>query len=330
MLDYIALGLVIISLLVFGYSLTKTKKETLKIKSLPEAPKPGKSKRSATAVPSDIESYPVVKAEPEITSDDRHLEKMAMPAESIETAGPPAAGSRAAYDEEPEMMRESITPTLGGVESLIERKASLIYWERMCLEEEFELFVSLHRPEFKISSPDGASIHESETTYKLPQTGHVRIIPVCSGCNISPAYRDMKVAELNQEIRAEFKVLPVKEGEYDLNVEFQIVNADGTLTPLGTETTKVTVQKKPIELDLRFMNISVSRRVPAFFSMCGSFFGLFSFVLARIGINLNEEIVAWSITLGSGIAGAVILLLALMLLLKGVKPLMNEIDITFG
>ncbi|MFW9953816.1 MAG: hypothetical protein ACFFD3_04610 [Candidatus Thorarchaeota archaeon] len=47
-------------------------------------------------------------------------------------------------------------------------------------------------------------------------------------------------------------------------------------------------------------------------------------------VNLNEEIVAWSMTLGSGIAAAVILLLALMLLLKGVKPLMNEIDITFG
>jgi hypothetical protein len=140
----------------------------------------------------------------------------------------------------------------------------------------------------------------------------------------------MKVSELDNETRAEFKVLPVKAGEYDLSVEFQIVNVDGTLTPVGTETTKVTIQKKHIELDLRFMNISVSRRVPAFFSMCGSFFGLISFILARLGVNLNEEIVAWSMTLGSGIAGAVILLLAMMLLLKGVKPLMNEIDISFG
>ena len=35
----------------------------------------------------------------------------------------------------------------------IERKASLIYWERMCLEEEFDLIATLHRPEFKVSAP---------------------------------------------------------------------------------------------------------------------------------------------------------------------------------
>ena len=122
--------------------------------------------------------------------------------------------------------------------------------------------------------------------------------------------------------------------------EFQLITAyrsmqlqaecDLAIDDIVNESIVVDENDSPIELDLRFMNISVSRRVRAFFSMCGSFFGLISFVLARLGVNLNEEIVAWSMTLGSGIAGAVILLLALMLLLKGVKPLMNEIDITFG
>ncbi|MHA2423779.1 MAG: hypothetical protein ACXAEF_03270 [Candidatus Thorarchaeota archaeon] len=332
--DYLTLILLILTVIVLLYALTKTKKETLKIKSLPKAPDvapdAGRKKRTMMATPSDTKEEPLEESYPTRASEDRRIEKLSSPSAAIESAGPMTAGRGEAYDDEAELMGAPPISTLGASQSLIERKASLIYWERMCLEEEFELFVSLHRPEFKVSSPDGASIHESETTYKLPQTGHVRIIPVCSGCNISPAYRDMKVEELDNETRAEFKVLPVKEGEYDLDVEFQIVNADGTLTSVGTETTKVTVQKKPIELDLRFMNISVSRRVPAFFSMCGSLFGLISFVLARLGINLNEEIVAWSVTLGSGIAGAIILLLALMLLVKGVKPIMNEIDISFG
>ncbi|MBE0527026.1 MAG: hypothetical protein IH631_08795, partial [Candidatus Thorarchaeota archaeon] len=71
-----------------------------------------------------------------------------------------------------------------------------------------------------------------------------------------------------------------------------------------------------------------SRRVPAFFSMCGSFFGLTTFVLARLGVSWTEEIYGWSLTLGTGIAGAVMILLVLMLLFKGVRPLMNEISIT--
>ncbi len=331
--DYITLILLVLTVIVFLYALTKTKKETLKIKSLPKAPDAtpdvGRRKRMKMAMPSDTKEELLEESLPEMASEDRRMGARARPSAAVASASPVADGM-GAYEDEAEMMGAPPTETLGASQALIERKASLIYWERMCLEEEFELFVSLHRPEFKVSSPDGATVHEGDTTYKLPKTGHVRIIPVCSGCNISPAYRDMKVEELDNETRAEFKVLPVKEGEYDLNVEFQIVNADGTLTPVGSETTKVTVQKKPIELDLRFMNISVSRRVPAFFSMCGSIFGLLSFVLARLGVNLNEEIVAWSMTLGSGIAGAVILLLALMLLLKGVKPIMNEIDISFG
>ena len=90
----------------------------------------------------------------------------------------------------------------------------------------------------------------------------------------------------------------------------------------------VDIRKKPIDLNLGSLNISVSRRVPAFFSMCGSFFGLSSFVLARLGVNVNEEIFYWSLTLGTGIAGAAMILITLMLLIKGIRPLMREISIT--
>ncbi|MFW9931901.1 MAG: hypothetical protein ACFFDR_04525 [Candidatus Thorarchaeota archaeon] len=215
-----------------------------------------------------------------------------------------------------------------GAAEIIERKASLIYWERMCLEEEFDLIVSLHRPDFKIKTPEGSSVHESDETYKLPKTGHIRVVPVCSGCNISPAYRDLKVSALDNETRAEFKVLPLKEGKYDLNVEFQVVTADGQIRPLGIESAEVNIQKKPIDLNIGALNISVSRKVPAFFSMCGSFFGFTSFILRRIGIDLNEEILSWSATISTGVAGGVMILLALMLLIKGLKPLMREISIT--
>jgi hypothetical protein len=98
-------------------------------------------------------------------------------------------------------------------------------------------------------------------------------VPVCSGCNISPAFRDIRVSELEVESRADFKVLPLQEGKFDLNVEFQTVTADGQIQKLGVETTEVDIRKKPIDLNLGPLNISVSRRVPAFFSMCGSFFG---------------------------------------------------------
>jgi len=83
-------------------------------------------------------------------------------------------------------------------------------------------------------------------------------------------------------------------------------------------------------LNLGALNISVSRRVPTFFSIVGSFFGLISFVLARIGINVNEEIYAWSTTISAGVAGAVMILLAMMLLIKGVRPLMREISISLN
>jgi len=317
MLDIIALIIAGFSVLMLVYSLTKMKKDT----SSAQRRQPRTLGATPPREPVSVEGFEETPAFEEEIMD-----------------RPPIV----AHEKREMLSKPSITPEsdftgesvdVRGRSSdvrTIERKASLTYWERMCLEEEFDLFVTLHRPEFKVQAPEGASVHESESVYKLPTIGHVRIIPVCAGCNISPAFRDIKVSEFAYETRAEFKVLPLKEGEYDLNVEFQLVKADGQISKLGIESTRVTVQKKPIELDLRFMNISVSRRVPAFFSMCGSLFGFTSFTLARLGINLNEEIVAWSATISTGLAGAVMILLAMGLLFKGLKPLMNEIDITFG
>ena len=325
MLDIIALVLLVISLPLLGFSLTKTKKESLKIKPIEERMSiPNRKKQFRAEYAEEAESAPAITDIDHEPRDVLKFERMSMPS----TASGSYDGTTLAETPSGEIEAMGGPIDGGGAPRQIERKASLIYWERMCLEEEFDLIVSLHRPEFKVATPEGASVHESETTYKLPITGHVRVIPVCSGCNISPAYRDMKVSELDNETRAEFKVLPLKEGEYDLNVEFQILDANGQLTPIGKESTKVTIQKKPLELNLKFMNLSVSRRVPAFFSMCGSFFGFSSFILARFGYNLNEGIVAWSATISTGVAGAVMILLAILLLFKGLKPLMNEIDIT--
>ncbi len=319
MLEEIALIVLSVSILVFLYSLTALRKPSYS----------GAGKQSSTPP-----QYPTP------TSNEKQRMKMmsSTPAESEDRSeemiresmpSPPASGD--GMSERPELSSlgpEDYLPSGMGAATTIERKASLIYWERMCLEEEFDLIVSLHRPEFKVQAPDGASVHVSDESYHLPRTGHVRVVPICSGCNISPAYRDIKVSNLDVETRADFKVLPLKEGVFNLNVEFQVVSADGSIQTLGVESTSVDIRKKPIDLNLGALNISVSRRVPAFFSMCGSFFGLTSFILARMGYNLNEEIYAWGLTMGSGIAGAVMILVVLMLLFKGVRPLMREISIT--
>jgi hypothetical protein len=259
-LDIIALVLLVLSLPILGFSLTKTKKESLKIKPIGEGmPTLRKKKLDSVEFAEEMESIPSTGGIDREPSDDRKFERMLRP-----STAPESYDRITLAETPPDAIRAMGGPVDGGgAPRQIERKASLIYWERMCLEEEFDFIVSLHRSEefdfivslhrseFKVTTPEGASIHESETTYKLPTTGHVRVIPVCSGCNISPAYRDMKVSELDNETRAEFKVLPLKEGEYDLNVEFQLLDANGQLTPLGKESTKVTVQKKPIELDLK-------------------------------------------------------------------------------
>ena len=315
MLETIALIVLFLSVLVFLYSLTALRK--------PSYAGAGKQQSMPSPTPTKMETKRTKIMEPMLSED--YSEEM----EYSKSMPSPAAGDK--MSEVPELASAGPSDfSRGGMSTVptIERKASLIYWERMCLEEEFDLIVSLHKPEFKVQAPDGASIHVSDESYHLPTTGHVRVIPVCSGCNISPAYRDIKVSDLDNETRADFKVMPLKEGKFDLNVEFQVVSADGQIHKLGVESAEVDIRKKPIDLNLGALNISVSRRVPAFFSMCGSFFGLTSFVLARLGININEEIFTWSLTLGTGIAGAALILIVLMLLIKGVRPLMNEISIS--
>ncbi|TFG28461.1 hypothetical protein EU528_11140 [Candidatus Thorarchaeota archaeon] len=316
MLEEIALIVLSVSLLIFLYSLTQLKKPSYsgagRQASTPSPdPTPTKTetKRAKIYEPTEMEDFEeemVPESMPAPASDYRRLERL-----EVASAGP----------------SDHFSGEMAAAQTF-ERKASLIYWERMCLEEEFDLTVSLHKPDFKVKSPDGASVHVSDDSYHLPKTGHVRVVPVCSACNISPAYRDMKVSDFDNETRADFKVLPLKEGKFDLNVEFQVVTADGQIQKLGAESVEVDIRKKPIDLNLGILNLSVSRRVPAFFSMCGSFFGLTTFVLARLGINWTEEIYGWSLTLGTGIAGAVMILLVLLLLFKGVRPLMNEISIT--
>ena len=315
MLETIALIVLSVSVIVFLFSLTALRK--------PKHSSSGKHRPmpAPDSTPTKMDRKKSVYAEP--------MESEDWSGEMVHESMP----SRAADDGMFEKPEFSSTGPLGmtsvGTDvPTIERKASLIYWERMCLEEEFDLIVSLHKPEFKVQAPDGAAVHVSDDSYHLPTTGQIRVIPICSGCNISPAYRDIKVSDLDNETRADFKVMPLKEGKFDLNVEFQVVSADGQICKLGVESAEVDIRKKPIDLNLGALNISVSRRVPAFFSMCGSFFGLTSFVLARLGINVNEEIFSWSLTLGTGIAGAVMILLVLMLLIKGIRPLMREISIT--
>jgi hypothetical protein len=267
---------------------------------------------------------------------DRMREESGEPA--MEKAAPPTSASgvvprqKAAreYDREserPDLGTLSAAPAPSAIPSALERRASLIYWERMCLKEEFDLIVSMHKPEVTVTGPTGSSVEQFDTVYHLPTAGHVRIIPVCSGCNISPSLRDIKVSELDSESRAEFKVLPLSVGRYDLTVEFQVVNQDGTIQTLGLEKVSVVIQAKPIQLNLGALSISVSRRVPTFFSMCGSLFGFASFVLTRLGISLQESLIAWAATVSTGFAGAMMILLAILLLFRGLRPLLREIKI---
>lgn len=315
MLEEISLIVLIVSVPLFLYSLTKMKKPSYS----------GAGKQ--TSIPSP-DSIPMDKKRRMEKFEPRDSEEAL--SEDLGSESIPSTTKMSVKPEMPLAGHTDFSSSGMGAAQTFERKASLIYWERMCLEEEFDLIVSLHKPDFKIKAPDGASVHVSEESYHLPKTGHVRVVPVCSGCNISPAYRDMKVSDFDNETRADFKVLPLKEGKFDLNVEFQVVSADGQIHKLGVESAEVDIRKKPIDLNLGSLNISVSRRVPAFFSMCGSFFGLSSFVLARLGYNVNEELLSWSFTLGTGIAGAVMILITLMLLIKGIRPLMREISITLN
>jgi len=278
--------------------------ERLRAELKPEVPKPAdkKARKKEAAPPTPVAAGPAPSEEvlDELAKDDRGFEDVRVP-----------------LTEE------------GYLTSVLERKASLIYWERMCLEKEFDLIVSLHKKEVKVEAPLGTTVEEFETIYKIPREGNVRIIPICGACNISPAYRDVKVKELDKETRAEFKVVPLKVGTYDLLVEFQWVKQDGTVEPLGKEQTKVTIQEKPIELTIDGVTFKVSNKVPAIASICGSFFGFTSFVLGQAGIDLQESVIRSTAAISSGLAAILMILFAAMLLFKGLKPLMKEISISF-
>ena len=158
MLETIALIVLSVSVLVFLYSLTALKKPSYsgagKQQSMPSPdPSPLKmeSKRAKIAEPMESEDWSkemVHESMPSTTMDDRMSERL-----DLTPAGP-----------------SDYTSAGMGAAQTFERKASLIYWERMCLEEEFDLIVSLHRPEFKVQAPDGASVHVSDDSYHLPTT----------------------------------------------------------------------------------------------------------------------------------------------------------------
>ena len=271
-----------------GSVMKEMEEEETEIRMADEGPRPADMAKSKKSAP-DMERIPASKAE------------MAPPA-------PSAAGPRAA----PPMMKEVAEP--------IERKASITYWERMSLKEEYDLSVSLHRPELIIVGPTGSTTKESETVYQLPRAGQVRVVPVCSGCNISPSFRDIKVQEIDSETKADFKVLPLTTGNYDLSVEFQSVGQDGSIKSLGMEKVKVTIQQKPIQLNIGAHQLGVGRKVPTIFSMCGSLFGFSSFIFGRFGVNLEQQLLGWSATVSTGFAGAMMILLAILLLARGSSP----------
>jgi len=274
-----------------GSIMKEVEEQEPRLRMADEAPRPAdmvKSKRAAD----DMEQMPASKAE------------MAPPA-------PSAAGPRAA----PPMAKDVAKP--------IERKASITYWERMSLKEEYDLTVTLHKPELIIVGPSGSTTKESETVYQLPRAGQVRVVPVCSGCNISPSFRDIKVQEIDSETKADFKVLPLTTGSYDLAVEFQSVSPEGSIKSLGVEKVKVTIQQKPILLNIGAHQLGVGRKVPTLFSMCGTLFGFSSFLLGRFGVNLEQQLLSWSATAGTGFAGAMMILLAILLLARGIKPVMT-------
>ncbi len=348
MLDIIAAAIFTVSLLVLIYAVSRKDyrraggpaKEKVRVSErMPTPPETSgatadesrelRMKESRTREDSDIKRF------------ERSLEDMEEAAgptreKAAAPASPPgfvmkqkAAGEHGTESELPDLRTLSAAPSPVAMPELLERRASLIYWERMCVKEEFDLVISMHKPEITVTGPAGSSVEQFDTVYRLPTAGHVRIIPVCSGCNISPSLRDIKVSELDSESRAEFRVLPLSVGRYDLTVEFQFVNQDGSIKPLGLEKVSVVIQAKPIQLNLGALSISVSRRVPTFFSMCGSLFGFASFVLTRLGINLQESLVAWAATVSTGFAGAMMILLAILLLFRGLKPLLKEIKIQF-
>jgi len=324
MLDLIAAGILMISLIVLAYAEYRRDRRPTP-KKLPSV------ERGALAATRDVvgEEKEMMRSMPEVAPpsppESRMKSKKAVydeeevPRMREELARPAPPPSAAAPSPAP-----LLRPEPAGV---IERKASIVYWERMCLKEEFDLIVWLHKLDVVIVGPDGSTTKVSDTVYKLPKNGQVRVVPVCSACNISPAFRDIKVEEIDSETKAEFKVLPLSAGKFDLTVEFQFVGPDGSIRSLGMEKVTVTIQEKPIHLNIGGRHPGVGRKVPTYLSMCGSLFGFSSFVFARFGVNIEEQLIAWSATVSTGLVGAMMILLAILLLARGIKPVMTIADI---
>jgi hypothetical protein len=323
MLDLIAIGILMISLIVLAYAeYRRDRKSTGRRPSSAERAPPTppaaavEKKRDAgellkAEVPMDEERARWRKAAPEMDKSSA-IDREAL-REAIASPSPPSASAAPS----------PVPPSGTDMKDVLERKSSISYWERMCLKEEYDLIVTLHEAEVIIIGPAGSTTRVSETTYQLPKSGQVRVVPVCSGCNISPSFRDIKVQEIESQTRAEFKVLPLTTGKYDLTVEFQLVDQGGSVRPLGVERVSVTIQPRPIQLNIGGLHLDVGRKVPTYFSMCGSVFGFSSFVFARFGVNLEQQLLAWSATVSTGLVGAMMILLAILLLARGLKPLMT-------
>ncbi|RDE17786.1 MAG: hypothetical protein C4K49_01050 [Candidatus Thorarchaeota archaeon] len=327
MLDLIAVGILAVSLIVLAYAEYRRdrrstgRKPSSAERAPPTPPAAAVEKRREEAeilkaeVPRDEERFRSRKAAPEMdrsSAIDREAfrEELASPSPPSSSAAPRPA-----------------PPSGMDMKDVLERKSSISYWERMCLKEEYDLIVTLHEADVIIIGPAGSTTKVSETTYQLPKSGQLRIVPVCSGCNISPSFRDVKVQEAESQTRAEFRVLPLTTGKYDLTVEFQIVDQGGSIRPLGVERVNVTIQPKPIQLNIGGLHLGVGRKVPTYFSMCGSVFGFSSFVFSRLGVNLEQQLLTWSATVSTGVAGAMMLLLAILLLARGLKPVMSVVGI---
>ncbi len=322
MLDLIAFGILMVSLLVLAYAEYRRDRRPI-----------GRAAPSAEQAPP---TPPAAAVEKKREAEEIPTTRMPMEEERVRSRMRPSAMEKASVMDRDEFREEIARPSAppsGAAPSpappsgtraadVLERKSSISYWERMCLKEEYDLIVTLHEADMIIVGPAGSTTKVSDTTYQLPKTSQVRVVPVCSGCNISPSFRDIKVEEVESQTRAEFKVLPLATGKFDLTVEFQLVDRDGSIRPLGVEKVKVTIQEKPIELNIAGLHMGVGRKVPTMISMCGSVFGFSSFVFARFGVNLEQQLLTWSATVSTGFAGAMMILLAILLLARGLKPVM--------
>ena len=159
MLDLVALSIIFVSLVILVWSLSSTKKgssrpkKTMamekpsgKIETLPFPSSGGSSSDEESEIMEDIkESTPAAGLE--------------MSSRPLTSSSPPTSLRSEPMDDSSftsDSMVSGDSPTKRKLAEsvLLERKASLVYWERMCFEEEFDLTVTLHQPEFKEAVPD--------------------------------------------------------------------------------------------------------------------------------------------------------------------------------